>query len=440
MTPILTGSGSVWQKWAETLGIPAIVAGLGYAIQPGDPLFINAGFPWSLLAPTLVALRYGVLPGVASTAVLLAFWWSWHYLAQSPHSNFPQLYFLGGLLLVMVGGQYSGTWQTKLRRVEQLNGYLEERLQELTRMHYLVLISHDSLEQSLISKPVTLREGLTTLRALVMQRRDPATRLPAAREFLAMLSQYCQFEVAALYPWSHSRPKADYVAEIGNAGKLQLDDPLVAHALENRKLSHVAIAQYDNGRRASPYLVIAPIIASDGTTLGVLAVERLPFFAMNQETLEMLAVLVGYYADSAVASDTSADLIRAFADCPMEFAEELVKLMRCQRETGCDSTLVALVMPPHPQREQIRSQLRPLRRDLDLAWEHRVGDRIALLTLMPLSGTAAAEVYLYRVDQYVKQHFGADLNELQVQRGVASVAGTDAVSLLREFFKAWRRA
>lgn len=439
MLSSLKGTVPMLWTWAEALGIPAIVVGIGYLVQPTDPLFVSAGFPWSLLAPTLVALRYGVLPGVGTMAVLLGFWWGWRYISGPIAFDFPHLYFFGGLLLVMISGQFSGTWRTRLRRVEQLNAYLEERLQELTRMHYLVLISHDSLEQSLISKPVTLREGLTTLRTLVSKQRGQSVRLPAGEQFLAMLAQYCQFEVAALFPWGRRWPDARSVAEIGGARPLRLEDPLVISALESKKLTHVVIAQYENGRRPSDYLVIAPIVASDGTTLGLLAVERLPFFAMNQETLEMLAVLVGYYADSIAGGELSTAVVDAYPDCPIEFAEELVRLMRCQRETGRESTLVALVMPPHPQREAMRAQLRQLRRDLDLVWERSIDQQMILLTLMPLSGNAAAEVYLFRVNEFAKEHYQEDLDGLRVQRHTASVAGSDPLGLLRDFFTAWER-
>ena len=88
----------------------------------------------------------------------------------------------------------------------------------------------------------------------------------------------------------------------------------------------------------------------------------------------------------------------------------------------------------------IWAQLRQLRRDLDLVWERKLEEQIILLTLMPLSGLAAAEVYLFRVNEFAKEHYQQDLDALRVQRHTASVASSDPVGLLRDFFKVCERA
>ena len=46
----------------------------GLLVSPQDPLFTHASVPWSWVAPVLLALRYGVLSGLASMALLLAAW------------------------------------------------------------------------------------------------------------------------------------------------------------------------------------------------------------------------------------------------------------------------------------------------------------------------------------------------------------------------------
>ncbi len=419
-----------WRQWGETVGVTGVAVVIGYLIRPADPLFVEARFPWLLLAPLLVALRYGVLPGIGSTLLIMLFWWAGHYHAALPASAFPFHYFLGALIVVMISGQYSGNWQTRLRRVNQVNHYLDERLQALTKMHYLVLVSHDRLEQSLITRPATLREGMATLRAL-MSGRSGQAGLPAAAEFLAMLAQYCQFEVAGLFRWEHEKPSTTCVAEIGSAGRLVLDDPLVVRGLESCKVNHVGSVPLENGT-VSKYLAVAPLVASDKTTLGVVAVRQMPFFALNDETLQMLAVLVGYYADSVVAGRRAVEIRAAFPDCPLEFANEITKLARCKREVGIESVLVALVVPPHSEREELVGHLRRLHRGLDLVWERTMGTDHVFLILMPLSGLAAAEVFLYRVEETVIRHFGHDLDGLRIRRHVTRVSASDPQGMLTE--------
>jgi hypothetical protein len=107
--------------WLEAVIIPVIGIGLCWLASPEDPFFINKGeFPWTWFAPVLVALRYGVMAGIASTGVLLI---GWFFITPSD-AAFPKLYFLAGLILVMIAGEYSTTWRTRLRRVGELNAYL----------------------------------------------------------------------------------------------------------------------------------------------------------------------------------------------------------------------------------------------------------------------------------------------------------------------------
>jgi len=60
--------------WLETVLLTLVAAALAYAASPADPFFIAAEFPWVLFAPALLALRYGVLPGLLSIAVLAGVW------------------------------------------------------------------------------------------------------------------------------------------------------------------------------------------------------------------------------------------------------------------------------------------------------------------------------------------------------------------------------
>ena len=61
-----------WLVWAETLVLTAAPPSLGLWLSPRDPLFIDARFPWLVLAPLLLGLRHGFARALASTLVLCA--------------------------------------------------------------------------------------------------------------------------------------------------------------------------------------------------------------------------------------------------------------------------------------------------------------------------------------------------------------------------------
>ena len=155
------GTGQYWQ-WAETLGISLGALLLSYSALPGDPLNTHI-FPWIWMAPVLIALRYGVLMGVVSVLIFLLGWLAWASGQSLSDAEFPRLTFLGGTLMVMISGEFSGVWISRIRRVEELQHYTEQRLEMLTRRLYLLSLSHDRLEQDLIGRPASLREGLKVL-------------------------------------------------------------------------------------------------------------------------------------------------------------------------------------------------------------------------------------------------------------------------------------
>ncbi|MFX5801297.1 hypothetical protein ABTE09_19490, partial [Acinetobacter baumannii] len=89
-------------------------------------------------------------------------------------------------------------WNARSRRLRGVNAYLEERLTMLTKNHFLLRLSHERLEQDLLSKPLTLRESLDRMRALTLTQYllDPG-RMPAPDAFLQILVQSCQVESAS---------------------------------------------------------------------------------------------------------------------------------------------------------------------------------------------------------------------------------------------------
>ena len=54
--------------FAEVLIVTLLLPALGLWRHPHDPFFLQANFPWLLLAPLLLSLRYGFAQGLGSAA------------------------------------------------------------------------------------------------------------------------------------------------------------------------------------------------------------------------------------------------------------------------------------------------------------------------------------------------------------------------------------
>ncbi len=145
---------------AGDAGIPAragIAVAVGVAFNPEDPL----GCTRSPLG--LAGARHGGLAlwpagragrwrraavGIGSPCM----WVTW--------TRFPQIFFLGGLITVMLVGEFSSLWRARTRRAEAVQYYLDQRLEHLIRQYYLLRLSHDRLEQELIGRPMSMRDAL----------------------------------------------------------------------------------------------------------------------------------------------------------------------------------------------------------------------------------------------------------------------------------------
>ncbi|MBE0622486.1 MAG: PelD GGDEF domain-containing protein [Burkholderiales bacterium] len=423
--------GGPW-VWVETVAITLLAMALSAWANPADPFFIDAQFPWPWFAPALIALRYGVMPGVVSSALLLAGWYWW--TPTQPDMELPKLYFLGGLLLAMVCGEFSGLWRTRLRHLAELNLYLEDRVERVTKRFYLLRLSHDRLEQDMLAKPTTLRDALAGLRRRVAAASGGSadSALPGTQALLEFLAQVCQLEVAAVYA-TRPEPQRGFerAAAIGEPPPLVSDDALLVHAQANGSLAHVR-SDIKAPTLPTSHLVIAPIVASDKRWLGVLAVSRMPFFALTEENMQTLAVLLSAYADGVTAADHVLPLVAAYPGLPIDFAEELLKLTRIQREFNLSSHIVVLEFGEHPARPDIFNQVLRQRRTPDVTWsiDDSHGHSV-LVNLMPLAGPAAVDGYLLRTEMALQEIFGGNFQALRVRASIVPLTDPQPLASIK---------
>jgi polysaccharide biosynthesis protein PelD len=414
--------------WLEVAVITLGALALGVAFHRDNPLQIKVGFPWVWLAPQLLALRYGVMPGLVSSLMFVA---TWEWQSYRSKEIFPDEYFLGGLLLVMLAAQFSMGWTARLRRAEMTNRYLNERLHRITRRHLLLRLSHDHMEREMLTRPITLREALIELRKHTVTHNE--SNMPALDSLLQLLAQYCQLESAAIF----ASPSADgaypRLAAIGSPPDLDITDPLLAHAMKHQALSHLLSEEVGDEAPPSRFLVIAPIFASDGHLLGILAVERMPFLSLTEENLQMLSVLLGYYADCTVESDEARQFLEHFPDAPPHFAAEFSRMLRLQRDYGINSHVVVLFFSDDVHDQQVIVQRELTRRSLDVSWLRKTNRGVLLANLMPLADGSAVQECLVRVENVLNDQLGLARDEHRLSPSVISLAQDDPLASLSQF-------
>jgi hypothetical protein len=168
---------------------------------------------------------------------------------------------------------------------------------------------------------------------------------------------------------------------------------------------------------------VAPILTSADQLLGVLVVTRMPFFALNEDSLRVLALLLGLYADSVVVSDRVGEVMAQVPRCPYDFADELIKLMRLQRDYQINSHVVVLQFGRHPRRLDMILFATRLRRRFDVHWQFGGGEHesTGIANVLPLSSELAVRGYLERMENSLRDRFGGSFEALHIRPYVISL-------------------
>nr|WP_284509391.1 PelD GGDEF domain-containing protein [Caballeronia sp. GAFFF2] len=415
----------------ESVALMLIMLSVARWLQHDDPLLVRGGFPWLWMVPLLVALRYGTLLGLLSSSIMFGVW----ELFYPPGGTFPALYFAGGLCQTILAGHFGDTWGSRAERASSLNDYLNDRLVALTNSHYLLRLSHERLEKDLLSRPTTLRDSITELRRLSVAgdtaKNDSSMR--GADGLLEFIAQACQIEVAALFPVHRGKLGMEPIAQLGDAFTLKLDDELVMHALATQNVAH--LKNVDSTVPVSEYLVCAPLVSADGELRALLVIKRMPFLSLNFDNLQLLLVLLGYYADGVAHASFVQRIVDQVPDCPHEFALDLGRLTRLQKKAGVASSLVALVFPRDEEGDELFEHVIRRRRSLDVMWPVQTPRQSVLLNLMPATDTTGIDGYLARIEASLKAQFNTDLEGARVGVHTLHLGGEEPGAALKRLLK-----
>ena len=424
-----------WAQWLEVALIPWAAIGLAWLARPYDPLLAETLFPWLWFAPVLIALRYGVLPGLLGSLPMLINWFLANHFGAVPKEFSPE-YFFGGGLLVLVCGEFSDVWRDRNLRMEETCLYVTERLSRLTKRHLLLNLSHDRLEQEMLARPGSLRDALARLRSIAIERSHDQLAMPGAAGLLQLLSQYVNIESAALYAVEErgsSLVLGALVTRVGDPAALLPNDELLRLALESRSLAHIA-SQEVSLESQSKQLVVAPLVAGNDTLIGVLAVTRMPFFSLNLENLQMMSVILAYYADNIRHAPGVRHIQGRLPTMPALFAEELVRMMLMQKKVGIPSHIVVMSFGG-PQREEIPAEFLRIKRGLDLYWQTHVKGQPVIAVLMPFASHASKAGFLQRVEGWLMGRFGGNSDSLGIHLRSIDFALEDPLEVLTELTK-----
>ncbi len=412
-----------------------IAAGLllSVLLRPQDPFWVRGDYPWIWLMPTVVALRYGALSGLFGAFVILALGFAMPWMHRPP-VDFSAAFLAGGLAQVLIVGHVSDRWSEGNKHHKGVNQYLTERLRALTTAQYLLRVSHDRLEQEVYIRPVTLRGAIERLREILPVLHPPSSGeksplLGNTQDLLELLSMLFQLTQAAIYPVSDlGKLLPQPVATIGPVSPLLEEDPVLVHAVERRRLTHLKEVLEESPQH---YLMAAPIVTDHTPIVAMLVVSDMSFLSLNQENLEFLQVLLDYYADSVFQSELVRPILEQVPECQYRFGVELARAGQLRARFEIRSSLVALSFPQGGRHDTAFQDVLRQLRSLDLYWEEITQGRQHALVLLPLTQLPEVDEFLLRIDGGLKTHFELSLEDPGIHTYTLLV---DAVNPAGELF------
>lgn len=405
-------------SWLETFLVTGGAIGLGLWLTPEDPLQMRSGFPWPILAPLLLGVRYGFVRGLLSAALLVLALFALRYSGHEGYAELEPSYIVGVLVCGMVVGEVRDLWERRLERLQMANDYRQYRLDEFTRAHQILRVSHDLLEQRVAGSDQSLRSSLLGLREKLRVLPEEGDALASlADPIVAVLGQYGALRVAGLYRVDERGENVlpEALATIGIMGPLGTEDGLVKLCLERGELVSVRQELIDAGTSAqfSSLQACIPLIDAEGRLLAILAVRQMPFFAFQDRTLSLLALLGGHIADLLRRDPQVLQLPDADAQ---QFTLQLKRSLVDVEQHKLPAGLFAFeITRPN---DELTRLLERSQRGLDLHLPVRNNrDHQLLLVLLPLTSPQGTEGYLARISLLLHEHFGieSDLDSLGVR-------------------------
>lgn len=408
-----------WLRWLETLAVTALFLGLGAWNRPEDPFYLTGNFPWPALAPVLAGLRYGFFTALVSALLVLGALGISYRVGLAPVADFPYVWCIGVLAFSLLAGEFRDFWGRRLEKLEASNRYREVRLEEFTRNFYLLKVSHDRLEQQIAGSTGSLREALRRLYQETAYARGAGLTQETGELLLNMLIRYGQLQSAAIYPVVGPGLADTPIAHIGAYHDVRPDDPLLMHAVEEKKLVSIQTEYRDKLSDLDTDLLLAlPLIDSRQTLIGMVAIKAMPFFNFQPRTLRLLAILTGHMADMIQEQQLQPDAATA------EWRHFLFQLSRSSHDAaqhGLPASLIRLGFAQDGPFERVAERVQRLRRGLDVIAElpAELGKGLALL--LPLTDELGQAAYLQRLDEDLREHTGQTLAEqAEVRTGMVS--------------------
>jgi hypothetical protein len=368
--------------WLETLALTFLFPAIGYQIDVSDPFYLNTQFPWLIFLSILISLRYGFLFGMISIALLIAlFLLCLHFNWVTTPSVIPSEMLVGILLTTVITAEFHDIWRRKLQPLQYKHQYLQLRMDEFSRAYYLLKESHALLEQQIATSKslhTWLRELQNQILALANHGGEPLEDI--GDQVLDLFVNYGSIQTASIHSVSKNHKiNVNPVTRLGNPPPFRPTHPLIVEALQT---GQVTSFQRESEAREYEILVVVPLVDVFNKIWGIVVVNEIPLFALQENTLDRFALLGGYVGDliqRRAERNTIKDSVKK------EFELELLRAWKEAKSIKMTATVILFIFDQVESHNRIISEFRSQLRGFDKVWSIRddIQGRSIIINLLP---------------------------------------------------------
>lgn len=401
-----------WITAMETVVISGIAVLVFYTIYPADPMLTTASFPWPILVPLVMGLRYGLVHGAGSAAILV-FAAMWFYFGGATGTELPLVYVAGLLVVGVVSGQAYDRWFARYQDLDQHYADVRHHFDGLRRDYHLLRLSHGDLEQRLIGARGSLREALAAVQSAVVSSDSGSELSPdLAWKLLRVFADYGGVQSASVYRVDAGRkgvPVTRFVAAIGVTTGVSVTNEAIASVMSTGK----PVVLNKDSVPEDGLLAAIPLIDSDGHLLGLVAVSEIAFLDFNDRTIDLLTMVASHIAD-LISFHGQLD---ARPGCSREVFQRAIKRsVKAAGLSGMPSGLIYYQSDMQSSLDRLCVLLSEQLRHTDCFWipegEANTGVVAELLMYADMSAT---EQHVLRLDREYMERWGTSLEQAGIK-------------------------
>ena len=313
-----------YYSYFETLLLTFTYLCVGYLLNPSDICIMGGEFSYILILLSIITLFHGFENGMLGVGIVAFAMWYFY-------ATFPYMQFLTILMMILILSEFHYYWSKKIREASTDSEYKNIKLNELSRAFYSLKISHDQLEKNYVTKPMSLRNSMMSIKEMQGDREEKFNA------FFKLLEKSFNITTGAIV-YKHSNGKFAVIAKSSDAfGEFDLQDQLINKAIDMKKPTYVSNEEI----RQSRYIAVIPAMQED-EIVGLLLIEKIPFMSFNRENLTSISIILEYFFHQNRKQNFLVKENRLHVITDQEFRYAYFRLYGFFNTNSVDSTVLVL--------------------------------------------------------------------------------------------------